>query len=146
MEIGDNSSYIIPLSPFSVFFTYIARFSKRAPLLLFSLESVSNDSRVFFFLLFHFVFERGRRGNGSVEKTIFLFFFALLFFLKEMEKGNRRRRRIDFRSFFLEFSERRTERRREVVEKKFLYFSFFLLFERRENGRIRFFFRFGFSF
>ena len=67
-------------SPYFRFFTYMARLSKRAPFLLFSSELASNSPGVFFFLLFHFVFERGRRGNGSVEKTIFLFFFALLFF------------------------------------------------------------------
>ena len=111
-------------SPYFRFFTYMARLSKRAPFLLFSSELASNSPGVFFFLLFHFVFERGRRGNGSVEKTIFLFFFALLFFWKKMEKGNRRRSWIDFHSFFLTFFERRMG---EVVEKNsyiFLFSSF----------------------
>ena len=58
-------------------------------------------------------------------ENFFPFLFALIFFLKEMEKGNRRRRQIDFRSFFLNFFERRTERRREVVEKNSYIFSSF---------------------
>ena len=76
----------------------------------------------------------------------FLFLFSVSFsFWRKWRKGLEEK--SDWISFFfLEFLERRRDGRRKVMERKFLYFSFFLLFERRENGRIRFFFRFGFSF
>ena len=77
-----------------------------------------------------------------MEKTIFLFFFALLFFWKKMEKGNRRRKRIEFRSFFLNFPKEEWGK----WWRKNSYIFLFLLFEQRENGKIRFFFRLGFFF
>ena len=39
-------------SPYFRFFTYMARLSKRAPFLLFSLKLTSNSLRVFFFISF----------------------------------------------------------------------------------------------
>ena len=73
----------------------------------------------FFFSLFrsHLLFEDWRKGLGGEDGLIFV--------------------------LFLDVFERRMG---GSGEEKFLYFSFFLLFGRRKNGKIRFFFRLGFSF
>lgn len=113
-------------SPYFRFFTYMARLSKRAPFLLFSLKLTSNSLRVFFFISFL------KEERELDEENFFPFLFALIFFLKEMKEGNRRRSWIDFHSFFLTFFERRMG---EVVEKNsYIFLFFFFLREGKMGG------------
>ena len=81
LKAGKNEIWRMEITPpilfpflLFIFFTSIARLSKRAPFLLFSPELASNSPGVFF--------------------------FALIFFLEKTKEGNWRKRRIDFHSFF----------------------------------------------
>ncbi len=135
LEIGYNSSKLFPVLLYPVFF--IARFSNARPLLLFFPRAGLQQPGGF---LFHFVFEMERKLD---EENFFPFLFRPHFLFEGNGERELEEKTVIFVLFFLIFSK---EERREVVEKNSCVFLFFLLFEQRENGRIRFIFRFGFSF